>query len=69
MSKKIFNLLSLLGLLIIIILSFILPSNPLELIPSYTILTIDRPLFLNIIIVSTFFYSLILYKLYNVLFY
>ena len=65
MSKKIFNILSLLGYIIIIILSFILPNNPNEIIKSYTLITFDRPLWLNLIIIFTFFYSIILYQIYE----
>lgn len=68
MSKKIFNILSILGLIIIIILSFIIPSNPNQIIKSYTMITIDRPLWLNLIIIFTFFYLIILYHLYDKLF-
>ena len=68
MSKKIFNILSLLGLIIIIVLAFIIPNNPNELIKSYTMITFDRPLWLNLIIFFNFFYSLILYHLYDKLF-
>lgn len=68
MSKKIFNLLTITGLIIIIILSFIVPDNPQKIIPSYTFITIDRPLWLNLIICCSFTYIIILYSIYNKLF-
>lgn len=68
MSKKIFNILSLLGFIIIIILSFIMPNNPNQIIKSYTLITPDRPLWLNLIIVFTFLYSIILYYIYEKIF-
>ena len=68
MSKKIFNILSLIGLIIIIILSFIIPNNPFNIFSSYTFITFDRPLWLNCLIVYSFIYLLITYKIYNIIF-
>lgn len=68
MNKLIFNTLAILGIIIIIFLSFIIPNNPYEVIPSYTFITVDRPLWLNIIITSIFIYIIILYSIYEKIF-
>ena len=65
MKRKVFILLEIIGIVIIIILSFIVPNNPFELIPSPSIMSFDKPLWLDIIIICTFIYLLLLYYIDN----
>lgn len=65
MSKKVFHSLALIGVIIICILAFTLPKNPYEIIPSFTIMSFDKPLWLNIIISCSFIYLTILYSIYD----
>lgn len=62
---KIFIILSCLGVMLIICLAFIIPVNPYQKIPSFFILSFEKPLWLNIILVSCFFYLHILYTIYD----
>ena len=66
MYKIIFYIISLLGFITIIISSFVIPNNPFEIIPSYNLITIDRPLWLNIVISCSFFYILIINYIYDI---
>ena len=65
MSKKIFNIIVLLGLLIIISLSIIIPPNPNKIIKSYTYITIDMPLWIKLSIILSFLYTNIIYIIYD----
>ena len=51
---------ALLGYVIIGLLAFALPNDPYEIIPSYSIIGFDKPLWLCLIIIGYFFYSIFL---------
>lgn len=68
MNKNLFNILTILGLILILFLSFIIPNNPYEIVKSYTIMTIDRPLWFNILIISSFIYLIIICSIYEKIF-
>ena len=65
MNKNLFNILTILGLILILFLSFIIPNNPYEIVKSYTTMTIDRPLWFNILIISSFIYLIIICSIYE----
>lgn len=65
--KKVFIILAVIGVIIISILSFTIPENPYEIIPSITILGFDKPLWLCIMVGGSFAYLLFLYCLYDFL--
>ena len=61
--KKIFYTLAVIGILIIMIIAFVVPKNPYEMIPS--ILYFDKPLWLCIAFFGCFLYLLILRIIYS----
>lgn len=63
--KLIFQCLGVIGVGVIIVLAFTLPSNPYEIIPALTMMSFDKPLWLCIIISSSFFYLVALFSIYN----
>lgn len=63
--KKIFIFLELIGILVIIILSFLLLKNPYEIIPAISITGFDKPLWLCVVIIFSFVYSIILMYIYE----
>ena len=65
--KIIFEVLGIVGVIVISILAFIIPSDPFKIIPSYTLYGFDKPLWLAIIIVGVFFYLVILVSIYDCL--
>ena len=65
MLKNIFNLFYISGVIIIGILSFIIPSDPYVMLPGLLYFEFDKPLWLVLIIVFSFFYLMILIALYN----
>lgn len=65
MLKRIFQILGILGFLIICVLAFVLPSNPNEIIPALTVMSFDKPLWLCIIIGGGFIYLISLYSIYD----
>ena len=65
MNKNLFNILTILGLILILFLSFIIPNNPYEIVKSYTTRTLDRPLWFNILIISSFIYLIIICSIYE----
>ena len=65
--KKLFKIFFLIGILIILILSFVIPDNPFKIIPAISIGGIDRPLWLNILIFYGFIYSIILNVVYEII--
>lgn len=67
MLKKIFIILGIVGFITIGVLSFTLPKDPFIIIPSYTYMSFDKPLWLNIVIVGWFFYSIFLSEFYDFL--
>lgn len=65
MKKILFSIIAILGIIVIIILSFIIPNNPYQIIPAYTLITLDKPLWLDIVISCSFIYIIILYSIYK----
>ena len=65
--NKIFYALSVIGSILICVFAFILPKNPYQILPAITIMGIDKPLWLSIIIVGLFFYNGLLYEIYEIL--
>lgn len=63
--KNLFIGLYIVGVVAIIIGSFTIPSNPNEIIPALTVASFDKPLWLCLIITGVFFYSIILYAIYD----
>lgn len=63
--KILFVILGIVGVAVISILSFVIPSNPYEIIPSLSMMHGDMPLWLMIIISFSFVYLLILYAVYD----
>lgn len=64
MLEKIFKILGIVGFIVICIMAFIIPSNPFEIIntPNYAI-----PLFIDIIVIGSILYFLILYGIYSLI--
>lgn len=65
MLKKIFQVLGIVGFLIICILAFIIPENPYKIIPAISMMSFDKPLWLCIILVGGFFYLITIYAIYE----
>lgn len=65
MLKRIFQLLGIIGFIVICILAFVIPSNPNEIIPAMTVMSFDKPLWLCIIVGGGFIYLITLYSIYN----
>jgi len=65
--NKLFNVIAILGLLVIGILSFVVPDNPWIIIPSLSAFLFDKPLWLGLIVNFSFFYIMFLMMLYDIL--
>lgn len=65
MLKSIFQILGIVGFIIICILAFVVPSNPYEIIPALTVMSFDKPLWLCIIVGVGFIYLMSLYAVYD----
>ena len=65
MLKRVFQILGIIGFIVICILAFVIPSNPNQIIPALTVMSFDKPLWLCIIIGGGFIYLITLYSLYN----
>ena len=63
--KRTFIILSVIGVVIISILSFTLPSDPYMDIPALTVVSFDKPLWFCIMVGGSFIYLLILYSIYD----
>jgi len=63
--KSIFVVLSFVGVAVVSILSFIIPSNPYEIIPSLTMMVGDMPLWLKLILAFSTIYLLVLWSIYD----
>ena len=63
--KSIFVVLSFVGVVVISILSFVIPSNPYEIIPSLTMMVGDMPLWLKLILAFSTIYLLVLWSIYD----
>ena len=65
MLKSIFQILGIVGFIIICILAFVVPSNPYDIIPALTVMSFDKPLWLCIIVGGGFIYLMSLYAVYD----
>ncbi len=63
--KNIFYVLSGVGSIAIVVLAFILPSNPNEIIPALTPMSFDKPLWFAIILTGLVLYNGLLYGIYD----
>ena len=63
--KNIFRALAFVGVLVISILSFVLPQDPYEIIPSISVMGFDKPLWLCYIVGGSLIYLLLLYFIYS----
>ena len=67
MRKLIFWILAILGVIIIGVMSFEIPSNPYEIMPAMTVRSCDKPLWLCIMFGGSIMYLLILFIIYDYL--
>ena len=65
MLKRVFHVLAIIGLIIISVLAFVIPSNPNQIIPALTVMSFDKPLWLCIIIGGGVIYLISLYSIYD----
>lgn len=65
MLKRVFQVLAVLGLIVISVLAFVVPSNPNEIIPAMTVMSFDKPLWLCIIVGGGLLYLISLYSIYD----
>lgn len=65
MTKRTFKLLSIIGVVIITILSFTVPSDPKEILPALTPFTFDKPVWLCGVVGGNFLYLIVLYAIYD----
>lgn len=63
--KILFSILAIVGVAIICVLSFVLPTNPYEIIPFISMMVGDMPLWLALIISLSFIYLLISFAIYD----
>lgn len=63
--KTIFQCLSVVGLIVIIFLTFLTTSDPFLVIPALSIFSFDKPIWFCIILSSGFIYLLLLWFLYD----
>ena len=63
--KLAFQIVGVLGFIIIFICAFVIPNDPYEIIPSMTIMGFDKPLWFAIIFGGGFMYLLILLGIYD----
>lgn len=67
MLKRVFQILAILGLVIIGIIAFIVPNNPYEIIPAMTVMSFDKPVWFCIMFGGSFIYLIVLYSIYDYL--
>lgn len=67
MLKRVFQILAILGLVIIGIIAFIVPNNPYEIIPAMTVMSFDKPVWVCIMFGGSFIYLIVLYSIYDYL--
>ena len=65
MSKRLFQVLAVIGFITICVLAFTLPPNPNKVIPALSVMSFDKPLWLCIIIGGGFIYLITLYSIYD----
>lgn len=63
--KLIFQIIGVIGFIIICICAFTIPNNPYEIIPALTPMSFDKPLWFAIIFGGGFLYLLIIMALYD----
>ena len=67
MLKIVFYVLGVIGVVIISILTFVLPSDPYMIIPAMSVMSFDKPLWFAIIVSCSFVYICVLYGIYDYL--
>lgn len=67
MLKIVFYALGVIGVVIISILAFVLPSDPYMIIPAMSVMSFDKPLWFAIIFSGSFIYLFVLYGIYDYL--
>ena len=67
MLKIIFQIIAILGIVIISILAFVLPNDTYMIIPAMSVMSFDKPLWFAIIFGGSFIYLFILYGIYDYL--
>lgn len=65
MIKTLFQGLVIIGIIVISILAFTIPSNPYEIIPAMSVMSFDKPLWFAIIVGLGSLYLLILWYIYD----
>lgn len=65
MLKTIFQILAIVGMIIICIIAFTIPTNPYEIIPAVSMMSFDKPLWFCIIFGGCFLYLMILWSIYD----
>lgn len=63
--KRLFIMLSIVGMIIISVCAFTIPNNPNEIIPALSIMSFDKPLWLCIIVGIGFIFLLVLWTIYD----
>ncbi|MBE6144709.1 MAG: hypothetical protein E7169_03950 [Firmicutes bacterium] len=66
MLKIIFQVLAIVGVIIISILAFTLPSDPYEIIPAMSVMSFDKPLWACYMFGGSFLYLLVLLGIYDI---
>lgn len=66
MLKIIFQVLAIVGVIIISILAFTLPSDPYEIIPAMSVMSFDKPLWACYMLGGSFLYLLVLLGIYDI---
>ena len=65
MIKTKFQILAIVGMIIICIIAFTIPTNPYEIIPAVSMMSFDKPLWFCIIFGGGFLYLMILWSIYD----
>lgn len=66
MLKIIFQVLAIVGVIIISILAFTLPSDPYEIIPAMSVMSFDKPMWACYMFGGSFLYLLVLLGIYDI---
>lgn len=65
MKKRIFQILAIIGIIVICIMAFTIPKDPYKIIPAITYISFDKPLWFCIILSGGFIYLITLYYIYD----
>ena len=65
MLKTIFQILAIVGMIIICIMAFTIRTEPYEIIPAVSMMSFDKPLWFCIIFGGGFLYLMILWSIYD----